>query len=150
MPHDASRDKGSVMFNEFPSAVAVDADDAFMAEWDRLHAVRDDVKKAVELARKDKLIGASLDAKVTVFAKGEWLELLKNTNVSLAALFITSKVEVIEGEGGAFAGDNIGVTVEKAGGCKCERCWTYSETVGANPEYEGLCERCAKILKGEL
>lgn len=150
MPHDASRDKGSVMFNEFPSAVTVDADDAFMSEWDKLHAVRDDVKKAVELARKDKLIGASLDAKVTVFAKGDWLDLLKGTDVNLAALFITSAVEVVEGDGGAFAGDNVAVTVEKASGCKCERCWTYSETVGANPEFEGICERCAKILKGEL
>ena len=146
MPHDSSRDKGSVMFNQYPSTVEVNADDAFMADWDKLHAVRDDVKKAVELARKDKLIGASLDAKVTVYAKGDWYKFLTETAVPLTALFITSAVDVVDGDGGMFKGDNVSVTVEKAKGCKCERCWTYSESVGSNPDYAGLCDRCAAII----
>lgn len=146
MPHDNSRDAKSVMFNDYPTAIELNVDDNFMAEWDMLHAVRDDVKKAVELARKDKVIGASLDAKVSVYAQGEWLDLLRTTANPLTALFITSAVDVIGEEGGDFKGDKVGVTVAKADGCKCARCWTYSSSVGADSNYADLCDRCAKII----
>ena len=146
MPHDANRDAGSVMFNDFPTATNLDVDDNFMQEWDKLHAVRDDVKKAIEIARKEKVIGSSLDAKVTVYADGEWHTLLHDTENPLTALFITSAVSLVQGEGGDFKGDNVGVTVTKAVGCKCARCWSYEEYVGKDSTYPDLCRRCAKII----
>ena len=149
MPHDSSRDKGNVMFNDYPSKIEINVSDSFMNDWDKLHAVRDDVKKALEIARKDKIVGSSLDAKVTIFAKGDWYEFLKNTTASLNAVFITSGIEITEGDGGDYVGENVGVTVSKADGAKCERCWSYSDTVGQNAEHPTLCERCAKIILGK-
>ncbi len=150
MPHDSSRDKENVMFNDYPSAIEINAGAEFMAEWDKIHAIRDDVKKEIENARNAKVIGASLDSKITLYATGSELELLKKFEDMLSAILIASKVELIAEDGGNFKGtEGIGVTVEKAGGCKCERCWTYSDTVGQNSELETLCARCAEILSSK-
>ena len=64
--------------------------------------------------------------------------------------FITSKVEIVEDQDGTFAGDVEGlkVSVSKAVGEKCQRCWVISETVGQNPDHPTLCSRCAKIIDG--
>ena len=66
----------------------------------------------------------------------------------LATVFIVSQVEIVDGEGGTLSDDALGlsVQVDKAEGCKCMRCWTYSSTVGKKPAYVDLCERCAKAL----
>lgn len=147
MPHDSDSDKRGVMFNDYPQKLDVCADGAFLTEWERLHAIRDDVKKEIENARNAKIIGASLDAKITLYATGEAYDLLRKFAPSLTAILIVSQVELIQGEGGSFRGaEKVGVTVEKAGGCKCERCWSYSETVGRNAHFPDLCERCAAIL----
>ena len=147
MPKGSDCDKGSVMFNDYPQKLDISVDDAFMNEWERLHAIRDDVKKEIESARNQKIIGASLDSKITLYATGDTYALLSKFEPILTAILIASEVELVEGEGGNFKGDEgVGVTVEKAGGCKCERCWSYSETVGKNPELAQLCERCAAIL----
>ena len=75
MPHDSSCNTESVLFNEMPKA-NVDVDSELMARWDRIHLVRDDVKKALEIARTEKIIGASLDAEITVYADGEMYDFL--------------------------------------------------------------------------
>lgn len=148
MPHDKSRDRGSVMFNEIPEPKASGKDE-FMQRWNRIHAIRDDVKKALELARTAKVIGASLEAKVTLHASGELQGFLEEALPELPQIFITSAVAVAgEGEGeykGEYEG--LSVTVEKASGEKCERCWTYSGTVGQDTGHPTLCKRCADILK---
>ena len=120
----------------------------FIARWDRIHAIRDVVKKALENARAEKTIGASLDAKVTLFCTGELYAFLKSVEDELATVFIVSQVKIVDGEGGTLSDDALGlsVQVDKAEGCKCMRCWTYSSTVGKNPAYVDLCERCAKAL----
>lgn len=63
-------------------------------------------------------------------------------------VFIVSQVEIKEGAEGDFAGDVAGlkVTVAKADGQKCERCWIYSDTVAQCAEHPTLCARCAKVL----
>ena len=73
LPHKTGDDPESVMFNEIPSQPHIARDDAFMDKWDRIHALREDVQKALEIARTAKLIGGSLDAKVTLFATGDQL-----------------------------------------------------------------------------
>ena len=65
----------------------------------------------------------------------------------LKTVFIVSKATIENAKGGEFKGDTgIGVTVRHADGEKCERCWTYSETVGKDAAHPTLCSRCAAII----
>ena len=66
MPHRAGENKDSIMFSEMPSVCPEYENAALEEKWDKLIAVRNDVNKALELARNEKLIGKSLDAEVTV------------------------------------------------------------------------------------
>ena len=145
MPHDASRNAGSPLLNDIPQPQAAEA--AFSAKWDRIHAIRNDVNKALEEARNAKVIGKSLEAKVVLFATGELLEFLKENQAQLPRAFIVSQVEIEEGTG-AFKGETEGlsVTVMKAEGEKCARCWSYSTSVGTHAHHPEICDRCAKIL----
>ncbi len=147
MPHDSSCNKENVLFNDMP-IVNTQVDEAFIARWEKIHVVRDDVKKALEIARTEKVIGASLDAEVTIFAQGEMYEFLQSVKEILPGVLIVSALKIENGEGGAFTGEcGISVTVCHADGKKCERCWTYSDTVGADAEHPTLCSRCAQVLK---
>ena len=147
MPHDASRNAENVILNDYPSLTGVKVDNGFAAKWEKLHTLRDDVKKAIENARNQKIIGASLDSEVELFANGETLDFLKENESVLPEILIVSSVKITDGDGGDFHGDmSVGVTVRKAGGEKCERCWSYSDTVGSNAEHATLCARCAKII----
>ena len=151
IPHSEGMNDESPLFNMMPEKVTGAADDELMAIYDRIHELRDDVKKALESARAEKLIGASLDAKVTLFAAGELKDFIIAPKNELAEAFIVSQLEVCDGEAApenAAKGDIDGlcVLVEKATGEKCARCWMYSDTVGKNASHPDLCERCAKVL----
>lgn len=148
MPHDSSRNPESPLFNEIPRADFIEADDDFIAKWDRIHAVRVDVQKALELARNEKIIGKPLEAKVSLCAQGELFDFLKSVETALPEIFITSSVCVENGEG-EFKGDvdGLSVCVSKAYGEKCERCWKYSDTVGADSEHPTLCAHCAGVIR---
>ena len=146
MPHTAADDARNVVFNSIPEAVFPE-DAAFMERWEKIHAVRDDVKKALEAARTEKIIGAALDAKVTLGASGEMLAFLQSVETLLPRVFIVSELELTEDTANGFQGESgVAVTVAHAGGCKCERCWSFSDTVGQNPAHATLCARCAEIL----
>ena len=74
-------------------------------------------------------------------------DFLKSAEDMLETVFIVSKVNLENGKGGELTGDTgIGVTVRHAEGEKCERCWTYSDSVGKNAEHPTLCSRCAAIV----
>lgn len=152
MPHGGDSDPRHVIYNQMPKCTSErtgeQASDAFVARWDRIHEIRDVVKKALETARAEKQIGASLDAKVTLYCTGELYDFLKSVEPELSTVFIVSQTEIVNGEGGTHTDEEMGlsVLVEKAAGEKCMRCWCYSDTVGADPEHPDLCERCAKVL----
>ncbi len=150
LPHLTDEDARSVMFNELPQVDDMMAvDEAFMARWDRIHAVREDAQKALEIARTSKLIGKSLDAKVTLFASGELLDFLRDVQEQLPKALIVSQVAVeAEGEG-TFTGEleGLSVTVAHADGEKCCRCWSYADSVGTDAEHPDLCARCAALMK---
>jgi isoleucyl-tRNA synthetase len=148
MPHDSSRNPQSPLFNEIPQADFIEADDEFIAKWDRIHAVRVDVQKALELARNEKIIGKPLEAKVSLYADGELYDFLKSVEGELPEIFITSAVNVENGNGEVKGDvDGLSVSVSKADGEKCERCWKYSDTVGSDSEHPTLCACCAKVMK---
>jgi isoleucyl-tRNA synthetase len=118
-------------------------DDALLAEWERLYAVRDEVLRALEEARVAKKIGSSLQAKVRLEASGSTLELLQRHQKDLRYLFIVSQVEL----GNAKEGDDVSITISVADGAKCERCWNYSTRVGESERYPTVCERCVAALE---
>lgn len=148
MPHDKSRNAQSPLFNEIPQPDFIEADADFIAKWERIHSVRYDVQKALELARNEKIIGKPLEAKVELFAQGELYDFLKSVESDLPEIFITSSVTVSNGEG-EVKGDveGLSVTVSKADGEKCERCWKFSNTVGSDAEHPTLCAHCASVMK---
>ena len=147
MPHSADRDARNVMFNDMPEATE-NVDSELLARWEKIHAVRDDVKKALELARSDKVIGASLDASVTIFADGETYEFLSYIGDILPGVLIVSDLAINKGGEGEFKGEqDFSVTVKHAEGKKCARCWAYSNTVGTVSGSEDICERCARVLE---
>lgn len=148
MPHDKSRNGESPLFNEIPQPNFIEADSEFIAKWDRIHSVRYDVQKALELARNEKIIGKPLEAKVSLYADGELYDFLKSVEAQLPEIFITSSVTVENGEG-EVKGDveGLSVTVSKADGEKCERCWKFSDTVGQDKNHPTLCAHCAKVMK---
>ena len=141
MPHAQSDNAEHVIFNEMPKKLDISIDDGFMAFWNEIHELRDDVKKALEPLIKEKTIKGSLEAKVTLAAGGEKLDFLKKAENELAAAFIVSEVEIADN------GAELDIQVEKAEGEKCERCWTISRTVGQNSEHPTLCARCCENLK---
>ena len=148
LPHKTGDDPESVMFNEIPSQPHIARDDAFMDKWDRIHALREDVQKALEIARTAKLIGGSLDAKVTLFATGDQLAFIRSIKEMLPAILIVSALEIAEDGTGDYTGEveGVSITVAHADGHKCGRCWSFSDTVGTDAEHPELCARCAAIL----
>ena len=136
------------VLNDIPAYNPQLSNAEFMAKWDCIHAVRDDVNKALELARNDKLIGKSLEAKVTLFCSDEVYSLLSPVEADLPMVFITSQVELARGGEGAFTGEveGLSVTVAHAEGEKCERCWAYRSDIGTDPAHPTLCSRCAKAI----
>ncbi len=116
--------------------------DAALAEkWERLIAIRDEGTKVLEEARQEKIIGHSLNAKVTITAAKEAYDILKTLEDELADLFIVSQVTL-------EPGDKTGFAVAAAAGEKCERCWNYRESVGEDQDHPTLCSRCAAIVAG--
>lgn len=148
MPHKSTDDAESVLFNEMYKDLAIEVDDAFHAKWDLAYTVRADVQKALELKRAEGLIGKSLEAKVALHCKGALYDSLKAMEDQLAEIFICSQVDVVADTPGEVQGETegLGVTVSKAEGEKCDRCWIYSKTVGQHHEHDTLCERCASVL----
>jgi isoleucyl-tRNA synthetase len=149
LPDCKAKSKGSVCLADMPKVSGNKYDEDFLRRWDRIHLLRDDVKKALELARADKIIGGSLEAEVTLCCGGELAEFVKSVMNELPAVFIVSSVKLDTENKGDFTGDveGLGVKVGKASGGKCERCWTYSETVGKDSEHPTLCARCAAIVR---
>ena len=147
MPHLKGQNPKHVVFNEIPRSPLIAEDSALKADWEQLERVREDVKKALELARTDKVIGASLEAKLTIYADGETYALLSRFAGTLHTVFIVSEVALQQGSSGAYTGEHVSVTVAHADGEKCERCWSYCADVGADPVHPTLCGRCASILK---
>ena len=141
MPRSEKDDAESVFFNKLPEKSGVSADEEFMEKWEKIDELRDIVNKALEEARGQKLIGKSLEAKVTLNCGRDWYEFAKSVENDLVSAFIVSAVGVEKSE---F--DGVDVKVEVAPGEKCERCWTHSDTVGKCAEHPTLCARCAEIV----
>jgi len=131
-----------------PAELARFQDADLVNRWKRLVDVREQVLAEIEPLRKNKQIGSSLQAKVVLSATPAELALLERYLRELPMLFIVSDVELrpastdVEADGEA----RPRVTIERAGGVKCERCWRYVPAVSSDPQWAGLCSRCQDAL----
>ena len=142
LPHAASDDAKSVFLNEMPKASGLTEDADFMAKWDLIYQIRMDANKVLEEKRNEKLIGKSLEAKVTIsVADDAQYAILSDAADVLAKVLIVSEVSVVKAESG-----DTTYTVERAAGEKCERCWMYLDSVGKNAAHPTLCARCASVV----
>lgn len=145
MKHTKAEEVESVMLTDFPK-IEEKWDNKELAEkWERIIKVKDVVAKELEVARTNKVIGHSLNAKVTIFAEGEQYKFLKENLELLQTVFIISALEIEENARKDEV--KLGVKVEQAPGEKCERCWMYSETVGEDKENPTICHRCSEAIK---
>ena len=149
MPHSQKDDSRAVVLNEIPKDAGIVQDEAFLKIWDKIHEIREDGQKALEIARTEKIIGASLEAKVTLYCDGELYDFAKSVEDKLPSVLIVSQLEIKQDVGEGFKGDLEGLTIKvsKAEGEKCERCWMFSDTVGKNADHPTICERCAHVIE---
>ena len=148
MPHTSSHNTESISLNDMPKVSGEHFDESFIARWERVRALRDDVKKALEFSRAAKEIGGSLGAEVTLFCSGELFDFVQCVKEELLQVFIISALKIESVGEGSYKGETEGltVTVTKAKGKKCERCWIFSQTVGETTTHPTLCHRCAEIV----
>jgi len=153
MACDKTCRKESVFLNDLPSYKEEYKCDKLDEDYNKLFAVRDDVMKALELARAEKLIGKSLDAAVTIYGEddNEAMKLFREFESELGTIFIVSKVKLVSGKAPEKAfrdtESGIGVYVEQASGIKCDRCWFYLDETKEDGEGQHLCARCDAIVK---
>src|SRR5690606_10818982 len=117
-----------------------------LAKWNHFLDLRDDVLKALEEARNEKVIGKSLNAKVTLYVKDDVKQLLYSISENIGQIFIVSDLEILPFEDApesALQLDHAAIVVTKAEGETCERCWVVSKEVGTDSEHPTLCQRCA-------
>jgi len=146
----------SVFLSPFPEVDEQYLDQELESRWEELRKVRDAVNKALELKRKDKFIGNSLEARVSLYCNDSIMELLSAYRDFLPTLFIVSQADVNgmdipeADRGEAYRSEELeglAVVVRKADGEKCERCWNYSPSVGEYSDAPDVCHRCYGVLR---
>jgi isoleucyl-tRNA synthetase len=137
--------EASVHMAGFPDALGIEEllDAELLARWDRLLDARSEVNRALEVARQEKTIGTSLAAHVMLRARGETADLLESYRDRLPMLFIVSQLDLVREAG---EGVPLEVSVERAEGEKCPRCWRTVPSVSNDPDTLGLCDRCVGSL----
>ncbi|MEM6899473.1 MAG: isoleucine--tRNA ligase [Pseudomonadota bacterium] len=147
----AEGDKASVHLMLFPETPDEWLDVDLAARWEKIFAVRRVVTGALEIERKEKRIGSSLEASPQVYFTDETLLALVASETP-ADLFITSDTELIQGDapGGAFTLDDvegIGVVPALADGIKCARSWKYFDPASADADFPELTPRDAAAVR---
>ncbi|TKB09340.1 isoleucine--tRNA ligase [Desulforhopalus sp. IMCC35007] len=146
---------GGVYFAEFPVNKDIHCDQAIMDKWAELIKIRSEITKALEIARREKVIGHSLEAQVEIavgeklapFVKSEWQTIKEISIISEMSHLDMSAKE----QGVRYVSDELEgfvVQVQPAPGEKCERCWIRSTTVGENSKHSAICSRCADVVTG--
>jgi isoleucyl-tRNA synthetase len=142
----------SVFLQTFPRDENKYIDDVLEARWDRIITVRSETAKVLEVLRRNKVIGHSLDAEVRIYADAELMDFLRGYSNDLAFIFIVSSVIITkesDAPSDAYVSEavkGLKIAASPAKGAKCARCWMYSETVGKVNDHMEICSRCASNL----
>ncbi|MGC4375565.1 isoleucine--tRNA ligase [Fictibacillus sp. Mic-4] len=139
----------SVQLTDMPKVKELPNTEKLEKEWDLFMEARDEVLKALEEARNEKVIGKSLTASITLYPTPELKTWLENVE-DLKKLFIVSQVEIgpekNKAPEAAKSFNHLAIEVKPASGETCERCWVVSNTVGEDPNHPTLCVSCADIV----
>jgi isoleucyl-tRNA synthetase len=140
----------SVHLQAFPETPESWRDAALIGKWNRIRSIRRVVTGALEIARRDKVIGASLEAAPLVYVTDDADRKILDS-IPLAEVMITSSAHVarVPAPGDAFRlpdVDGVAARFEHARGNKCARCWMILEEVGRNPKHDDLCNRCSEAV----
>jgi isoleucyl-tRNA synthetase len=139
----------SVHLHTFPETPSAWNEPALVEKWNRVRAIRRVVTGALEIARRDKVIGASLEAAPLLYVPDEDRALLEGLPLAEIAITSTAHVAKVEAPADAFRlpdVDGVAVKFEHARGDKCARCWMVLEEVGKNPKHDDLCNRCSEAV----
>jgi isoleucyl-tRNA synthetase len=142
---EIQREAPSVHLTEFPEADGRFHDPELAKRWEQLLDVRSKVQAELESKRREKVIGAPLEAKVLIEANTKRYKFLKTYESDLPGLFIVSQVELKEAPHLPHTSD-FDVKVVKADGAKCARCWNYRPEVGSSAAHPTLCGRCCEAV----
>ena len=151
LAHHPNRGPGnSVHLRTYPDVPATWADNALNAKWSKVRSVRRVITGALEVARANKEIGASLQAHPVVYADADLRDAV--ADMDMATLCITSGITFADSDAPADAYRledvaGVAVIIEKASGEKCERCWKVLDEIGTDSEHETLCHRCADAVR---
>ncbi|WHY68643.1 isoleucine--tRNA ligase [Neobacillus sp. SuZ13] len=141
----------SVQLTDLPEYQELKNAQGLEEKWTEFMKLRDDVLKALEEARNQKVIGKSLTAKVTLYVNEKSKALLDSIEENMKQLFIISGFEVAgayeEAPENAIKLETAAIVITKAEGETCERCWIVTPEVGQDPEHPSLCPRCAEVVK---
>lgn len=140
MNHTKKENVESPMLADYPVSNDEWDNKEIAEKWEKIIKVKNIVAKDLELARAEKTIGNSLDAKVTIYAEGEEYKFLKENEELIKLVLIISGLEIQENN--RKQEEKLGVKVEHATGEKCERCWMYNDHLE-----DGLCPRCKEVLE---
>ncbi len=152
MPHREGDDLRNIALNQMPAPnAAYGFDVERQQKWNRLLALRDEINRALEAARNQKIVGKPLEAAVTVEFGEEAHRYFTErfTPEALADLCIVSEIQLVSGEGAPKTAENrdgAKVSVTHAENEKCERCWKLIRSVGSNAKHPTLCARCASVV----
>ena len=131
----------SVHLTRFDETLETFKDTTLAERWEHLLDIRQEVSKILENARREKQIGHSLDAHITLTVDEKDAAFLKDYESELDDIFIVSAVTLVPS-----AEKELSIEVRPAGGEKCERCWHYKTDVGQDTNYPVVCGRCASVL----
>ncbi|OAS83410.1 MULTISPECIES: isoleucine--tRNA ligase [Metabacillus] len=149
--HIDSVTEESVQLVDMPEVKSYPQAEKLEKKWDAFMALRDDVLKALEVARNEKVIGKSLTASISLYPNAEAKELLESVEEDLKQLFIVSGFEIAgayeEAPENAEGFDSVKIVITQAEGETCDRCWIVTPEVGQVSEHPTLCPRCAGIVK---
>ena len=140
MNHTEKENVESPMLADYPVSNDEWYNKEIAEKWEKIIKVKNIVAKDLELARAEKTIGNSLDAKVTIYAEGEEYKFLKENEELIKLVLIVSGLEIQENN--RKQEEKLGVKVEHSTGEKCERCWMYNDHLE-----DGLCPRCKEVLE---
>jgi Isoleucyl-tRNA synthetase len=139
-----------VQLAEMPKVEEIADQAEIEKDWSVFMDFRDNVLKSLEVARADKLIGKSLEAKVTVKPSADLKAVLDKINSNFGQLLIVSQFALSDADlDGADKYELADVLVEKAEGDVCQRCRMIKTDVGSDENYPTFCARCAKIVAAE-
>jgi isoleucyl-tRNA synthetase len=137
----------SVYLPQFPQLKSEYLDDDLNERWERIWEIRAVVTKVLEEARKEKVIGLSLDAQVHLYLPDKVYQFLQSHQKDLRSIFIVSSVTLHPAAGSGKDAKEVRAEVLRAEGRKCERCWNYDVSVGRHEAYRTICGRCVEAIQ---